>query len=233
MKKWKWLLRIGLTGVLGVALCYVTFALSQSYQDCPFWLRDELARTGYQLAFKSNRDGEYWSYVMNADGSQPARVAPLTETDFRVESASMYGIPLISPTGRHIAFEDDGLWIADREMTKQQRLVHPAARVTGFSWSPDGRFLAIAEGVLTIADIERQRTRSLDGIGFIQVNGVPQWSADGRYIAFEVYHLRGRDAREAGLQNWEIYVLDVNTFQPCLLTASEAYSDRDPAWRPE
>lgn len=229
--KAKWLFRIAIVVLLASLLSYTSFTIYLSNQDCPFWLRNELAHVEYRLIFTSNRDGNYKTYVMNADGSQPTEVSQFPPEQFDEFGNLTENDPIISPDGQHVALLNNGLWITDRDLTTQQRLVHPAVRVTGFNWSPDGRFLAIAEGVLTVTEIERQTARSLNGTGFVGVSGIPRWSPDGRHIAFEIRPPRGRDAREVGLENWKIYVLDVNTFQPCLLTTNQAYSDRNPVWR--
>ncbi|HVU12093.1 MAG TPA: hypothetical protein VHD90_12485, partial [Phototrophicaceae bacterium] len=67
----------------------------------------------------------------------------------------------------------------------------------------------------------------------VGVIGVPEWSADGKYIAFDRFYSWGLDNREAGYQPLEVYVLDVNTFTPCLLSTNWYANDQNANWLPE
>jgi len=96
----------------------------------------------------------------------------------------------------------------------------------GLSWSPDGRFLALAvksgpSDAIALLDVETgQRTHH-------RIPGIEQilslaWSPDGRRIAFSATCKAQSD----------IYVLDLQTGQVINYT-NDVFSDHEPAWRPD
>ena len=138
----------------------------------PAWSPD-----GRQLAFTSNRDGNYEIYVMNADGSNQRRITfdPATDAE-----------PSWSPDGQRIVFETnrDGnyeLYVMDADGSNQARLTNTPQTEGSPAWSPDGRKIAFDEGgsagIFVMNADGSGRTR-LGTIGTY----MPNWSPDGREI---------------------------------------------------
>ncbi|HVU10768.1 MAG TPA: hypothetical protein VHD90_05795, partial [Phototrophicaceae bacterium] len=137
--------RIVIIALIIAALSYFPFEQIIGSEDCPLWLHAALAQESQRLTIQSDRDGNFKTYVMNADGTEPI----VLKKDSKEESDSDGDIDttivsLMSPDGVHAALSNDGLWLTDRSLTKQRLLVDPRVRVTGYSWSPNGRFLAYA-----------------------------------------------------------------------------------------
>ena len=117
------------------------------------------------VLFVSNRDGSWFSYAVNPDGTGLTRL---------MRSG---GAPVPSPDGSRIA---DGLYVMDADGTNRRAL-----RGCGglhFGWSPDSSRLACdASGAagIAVADAATGKTTFLT-----QRADAPSWSPDGRLIAF-------------------------------------------------
>ncbi len=167
----------------------------------PAWSPD-----GSQIAFQSNRDGDYEIYVMNQDGSGATRLTNNSASD---------QTPAWSPDGEKIAFfstrdfADGEIYVMNRDGTSQTRLTvlnYPSGYETSAAspaWSPDGTTIAYAQsqriGVAAPTEIwamnpDGSNKRSLDphpyanpgtvqGSELFQDNK-PSWSPDGGKIAF-------------------------------------------------
>ena len=161
-----------------------------------------------QIAFMSNRDGNWEIYVMDAEGNQ-RRLTNNRDNDYT---------PSWSPDGKRIVFRSDrdGNWeiyVMDADGGNQQRLTNNPGRDWSPSWSPDGKRIAF--------------TSDRDGrfnyeIYVIDANGgnlqnltnnpgedrSPSWSPDGERIVFSA----GRDGHvenKFGI-TLEIYVMDAD-----------------------
>ena len=164
----------------------------------PSWSPD-----GRQIAFISDRDGNWEIYVMNADGSGLTRLTDSPTGDFD---------PKWSPDGRRIAFMSaHAIYVVSAEGSGLTRLTDNLGRADSPSWSPDGRRITFAsrqyggEGVYVI---------NADGSGLTNLteswrsSGSPSWSPDGRRIAFS-------STRDGG---WEIYVMNADGSDATRLT---------------
>ena len=147
------------------------------YDRVPEWSPD-----GKNIAFYSNRSGNYEIWSINPDGSE------LKQLTFTAEDA-IY--PAWSPDGSQMAYYNgiDGLFYIFNltepwdEQTPiplppledgQQRFSDEPA------WSPDGRWLAGNTSVgIVIYSLESQQYRSLSDFG-----GEPVWLADSRRLLF-------------------------------------------------
>jgi hypothetical protein len=117
----------------------------------PQQLTDDLSDTapsaspdGEQVAFMTQRSGNWDVYVVNSDGSGLKSLTP---------DASNEGLPVWSPDGRSIAFLSDrngtwGLWVMDSDGSNQYQLVQ-------LDGSPDGQ-VEMAQRFISVGWTEEQ-----------------------------------------------------------------------------
>ena len=184
---------------------------------------------GNQIAFTSNRDGNWELYVMNADGSGQTN---LTQTPAMPESDAAW-----SPDGARLAFarEMSGNWdiyVMNGDGSGVTRLTSHAADDRYPAWSPDGTRLAFQSErdgneeiyILIVAGPpgnEANWTRHPDE------QREPTWSPDGTRIAFNQVASTSADPHVGG----EIVIKPLSGGQ--LLGFSEAGPHAQPAWRPD
>ena len=99
----------------------------------PAWSPD-----GTQIAFDSDRDGNWEIYVMAADGSQPTRLTRNSAWDW---------FPAWSPDGTQIAFQSDRdgnheIYVMAADGSQPTRLTRNSASDWSPAWSPDGTQIA-------------------------------------------------------------------------------------------
>ncbi len=181
---------------------------------------------GSQIAFESDREGNWELYVINVDGSDLRRLTDNAATD---------RAPDWSPDGSRIAFEStrDGgseIYVMEADGSNPQRLTDNQAADHGPSWSPDGSriaFYSTIEGgweifVMSIpqgSDTNIGSPTRLTNIG--ASSSSPDWSPDGSQIAF-ILHLAGA--------NPGLYIMNADgTNQRFLPVAAGSYTL---AWRP-
>jgi tricorn protease len=148
------------------------------------------------VVFSSDRSGNEDIYlVRSADSAEPrlsrtlrTQVVPLTTDPARDTG------PRFSPDGRRIAFQRSGdpgaLWVMDADGRNPIRLVQ--GNIGGFSWSPDGRFIAYGRQTLNPTGAAGSDIWVIPAAGGDAVNVTnypanhrsPQWSRDGRRLAF-------------------------------------------------
>jgi len=175
------------------------------------------------IAFVSDRDGTVGDiYVMNADGSTPARLTNIPRSNTQ---------PSWSPDRRQIAFTgtrrvgltelDINIYRMNADGSAQTQLTHNGFPNIGDqdpAWSPDGLRIAFthtAQGIHVI---------NADGTGEVALAPTdfgrdPSWSPDGLEIAFE------------GTAS-QIFVMNADGSAPRQLTSSSDFN-RQPAWSPD
>ena len=195
----------------------------------PAWSPD-----GQRIAFSSNRESVLGSevYVMNADGTNVARLAP----DYVSHWDSS---PTWSPDGQRIAFSshsDDGgqdIYVVNSDGSNLTRLTHSpdgSSRVMGLqfnsapAWSPDGSRIAF----VSARDDPNYAVYVMNADGSQQTSLAeqsdqrfypPAWSPNSQRIAFS----SDRDG------NWDIYVMNADGSSQTKLTNHQA-NDLHPDW---
>lgn len=160
----------------------------------PQWSPD-----GKKIAFRSDRDGKFQIYVMNADGSNLTRLTTTPGDNM---------VPNWSPDGTQLAFHSnrDGNWeiyVMDADGSNQRRLAANPAEDSHPVWSPDGRRLAFHSNRDGDYDVY---VMNADGTGVTALtrnqadDAWAAWSPDGRQIAFS--------STAAG--SWDIWVMNAD-----------------------
>ena len=187
---------------------------------CLAWSPD-----GSKIAFVSDRDS-FGIYVMDADGSNPIRLA----------RTNHYFSPAWSPDGTRIAFlvSDFSVFPSVSAVNvinaDGSNLIQMTATgdipIGQFAWSPDGTKIAYTSCKLNFDSCEIYVVNA-DGSNPTNLTNseasdrFPVWSADGAKIAFE----SERD------QDWKIYVMNADGSNPIRLIE---HRDADfPVWSPD
>ena len=174
------------------------------------------------IAFASDRDGNNEIYIMDADGTDQARLTTNAASD---------SDPSWSPDGTRIAFISSRdhftaeIYVMDADGSDPTRLTTNTATDFQPSWSPDGTriaFTSARDGNSEIYVMHADGTNQTRLTTNTANDGDPSWSPDGASIAFA----SNRDG------NSEIYVMDADGSGQTRLTTNTAV-DFGPAWSPD
>jgi hypothetical protein len=150
--------------------------------------------------------------------------------------------PALAPDGRSLAYLSEGnsffvdLYLADAESGRVERRLIKSAFSAAFeslrfiystgSWSPDGRYFAIAakhggKDDLVIFDVQRHRVHRRIRLPLSGLTN-PAWSPDGSRLAFTGY--------DSGLS--DLFVVDADGTGLQRVT-EDKYAELHPAWSPD
>lgn len=165
-----------------------------------------------QIAFASNRDGDYEIFTMNADGSN---VTQLTFNNVNDDKPSW------SKDGTRIAWESevDGdfeIFVMNADGTGQTQLTNNSANDFGPAWNPDGSRIAYHSDI--DGDIEIFVMNS-DGSNPEQVtfnsgatDRSPTWSPDGSELIYYSNISGGRELMRVNIATGNVTSLTNNSF---------------------
>ena len=196
-----------------------------------------------QIAFVSQRDGNFEIYVMDANGGNQRRLTNGRHADWN---------PSWSPDGKHIVFCSDRdehahpihggftaeIYVMDADGGNQQNLTNDPNEDHHPSWSPDGKRIVFS------SDRDRKQGDHNYEIYVMDTNGgnpqnltnnpfedkYPSWSPDGKRIVFSSVR-DGHFIGDFGLTS-EIYVMDADGGNQRRLTENRK-NDWYPSWSPD
>jgi tol-pal system beta propeller repeat protein TolB len=191
-----------------------------------------LSPDGSEVAFQSEREGEFEIYVMNTEGHD---VRQLT---FASSGRAMY--PSWSPDGERIAFmSKTEIYVINVDGTGQSQITNNADHSYSFPrWSPDGERIAFVSDLGGEVDRETNSeifVMNVNGTGLKRLtysysyDASPSWSPDGSSIAFVA---RSPEGVDRGHPNRQIWVMSAGGGSEIRLTHNE-FEDLNPDWSPD
>lgn len=127
---------------------------------------------GTTIAFLSDRDGTARIYLMNADGSNLRRLTAHAAGASAIEEAA----PTWSRDGKQLAYvAGDQVWVRDMTTGRDRAVSPPGVRDLEPSFSPDGRWLAVARVRGDASDVWALSLDGTDAHPVAQNARLPRW----------------------------------------------------------
>lgn len=196
----------------------VNVSNSAANDRAPCWSPD-----GTQIAFESERDGNWEIYRMRAEGSDLQRVTNHSASD---------RFPAWSPDGDQLAFQSERfgqpeLCLLDLESRRVSRLTHQPGAEIFPSWSPDGQKIAYSlmqddKLDIYVTGLDGQ-TEQLTHDSGREV--WPRWAPDGSQIVFF-------SRRDTNGEDDDLYIITLASGKIERVT-NKAGHDFCPDWSPD
>jgi len=206
---------------------------------------------GSRLLYISHRDGNWDAFeaTVGTEGAKsflapgPLKETPLIATDTDVLS------PSYSPDGKSIAFEEDysRIRVFNRESKKTVTAVKDGYLFSykvddqPFSWSPDGRWLAVTSGsagtraeILLADPSGNKEPVNITQSGYVEID--PHFSPDGKAVYFLTSRegLKSADSKDAEFDVYMTYLTrEAFDARGKPAAASDADGAADAGWEPE
>ncbi len=192
-----------------------------------------------QIAFSSNRDGNWEIYVMDNDGNNLQRLTNNLRHD-RSPSWSPNGKRIVFTSDRNehfINFITEEIYVMDNNGRHQQNLTNNPFDDRSPSWSPDGKRIVFTSDRderfsydIYVMDADGDNPQNLTNSPNGEDDYSPSWSPDGKRIVFSARR-GGHFIGEAGITE-EIYVMDNDGDNLQRLT-NNRQNDWSPSWSPD
>lgn len=166
-----------------------------------------------QIAFASNRDGDYEIFVMNADGTN---VRQLTFNNVNDDKPSW------SKDGTRIAWESevDGdfeIYVMNNDGTGQTQLTNNAVNDYGPAWNPDGSKIAFhsdedGDVEIFVMNSDGTNRQQVTNNGAGATDRSATWSPDGQELIYYSDETGGRELWRANLDTGAKTRLTNNSF---------------------
>lgn len=184
---------------------------------------------GDQVAFISDRDGQFGIYIMDIERKSEPRLLVSSQRSLDFEELNIL-TPGISwnPSGTRIAITaksggEDALYVIDIRNDKVDKFTFDLKTMTSANWSPDGKYIVIVavaddQPDLYVFDTSTRKISKLTDDVFTDEH--PTWSGDSRYVYFvsdrgnyikDIYNRENLKIWDHDFEQSDIYRIDITS----------------------